>query len=78
MMGQLIQPSNGSCLRVDQPFPNHNGGMLAFGPDGDLYIGFGDGGSGGDPLGNGQSLTALLGKILRIDVGLGRSIRHPD
>jgi len=56
-------------LQVDQPFPNHNGGALAFGPDGDLYIGMGDGGSGGDPFGNGQSLTTLLGKVLRIRPG---------
>jgi glucose/arabinose dehydrogenase len=56
-------------LQVDQPFPNHNGGALAFGPDGDLYVGMGDGGSGGDPLGNGQSLTTLLGKVLRIRPG---------
>jgi glucose/arabinose dehydrogenase len=56
-------------LQVNQPFPNHNGGNLAFGPDGDLYIGTGDGGSGGDPLGNGQRLSTLLGKLLRIRVG---------
>jgi glucose/arabinose dehydrogenase len=56
-------------LHIDQPFPNHNGGALAFGPDGDLYVGMGDGGSGGDPLGNGQSLTTLLGKVLRIRPG---------
>lgn len=55
-------------LFVDQPFPNHNGGQLAFGPDGMLYVGLGDGGSGGDPQGNGQSLGTLLGKILRLDV----------
>ena len=55
-------------FKVDQPYANHNGGMLAFGPDGDLYIGFGDGGSGGDPGNRAQSLSTLLGKILRIDV----------
>jgi glucose/arabinose dehydrogenase len=53
---------------VDQPFPNHKGGQLAFGPDGLLYIGLGDGGSAGDPLGNAQNLQTLLGKMLRIDV----------
>ena len=54
-------------LLVHQPFANHNGGDLAFGPDGDLYVGLGDGGSEGDPLGNGQNLGRLLGKMLRID-----------
>ena len=53
---------------VNQPFPNHKGGQLAFGPDGFLYIGLGDGGSAGDPLGNAQNRQVLLGKMLRIDV----------
>ena len=55
-------------LTVAQPFANHNGGLLKFGPDGFLYIGMGDGGSGGDPQGNGQNRNSLLGKMLRIDV----------
>jgi glucose/arabinose dehydrogenase len=55
-------------LAVTQPYANHNGGDVAFGPDGMLYVGMGDGGSGGDPHGNGQSLATLLGKLLRLDV----------
>jgi len=62
------RPGGRVILAVHQPFANHNGGMLAFGPDGKLYVGLGDGGSGGDPFGNGQSPRTLLGKILRIDV----------
>src|SRR5262245_61155852 len=58
-------------LSVDQPFANHNGGQLAFGPDGYLYIGMGDGGSVGDPFNNAQDLDSLLGKLLRIDVESG-------
>jgi glucose/arabinose dehydrogenase len=58
-------------LTVSQPFGNHNGGHLAFGPDGLLYIGLGDGGSGGDPLGHGQNPESLLGSLLRLDVESG-------
>ena len=55
-------------LRLEQPFPNHNGGSIEFGPDGFLYIGLGDGGSRNDPIGLGQDLSSWMGKILRIDV----------
>ncbi|HLX33930.1 MAG TPA: PQQ-dependent sugar dehydrogenase [Candidatus Limnocylindrales bacterium] len=57
-----------TILTISQPYANHNGGMLAFGPDGDLYIGMGDGGSAGDPGNRAQSLNTLLGKMLRINV----------
>ena len=73
MRGDRATPSSRtSILQVEQPQPNHNGGQLAFGPDGYLYLGLGDGGGAGDagaghaPGGNGQSLDTLLGKILRI------------
>ena len=55
-------------MTIEQPFSNHNGGMIDFGPDGYLYIGVGDGGSGGDPLQHGQNTSTLLGSMLRIDV----------
>jgi hypothetical protein len=55
-------------LAIDQPYTNHNGGQLQFGPDGDLYIGMGDGGSANDPQCHAQSSDSLLGKMLRIDV----------
>ena len=60
------ESSRREVLFVDQPYSNHNGGNLAFGPDGYLYIGLGDGGSAGDPQGNAQDLGTLLGKMLRI------------
>jgi glucose/arabinose dehydrogenase len=60
--------SSRQLLFQKQPFANHNGGALAFGPDGDLYVSLGDGGGGGDPNGNGQNTQVLLGKILRIDI----------
>ncbi|MEZ5244551.1 MAG: PQQ-dependent sugar dehydrogenase [Acidimicrobiales bacterium] len=62
---------------VDQPFNNHNGGHIAFGPDGYLYASFGDGGSGGDPLENGQNINTLLGKILRVDPSGGPGYSIP-
>jgi len=55
-------------MRIPQPYTNHNGGMIAFGPDGYLYIGMGDGGAGGDPQNRAQSMNSRLGKLLRIDV----------
>jgi glucose/arabinose dehydrogenase len=65
--GRADEGSQRELLAVDQPYSNHNGGEIVFGPDDLLYIGLGDGGSGGDPHGNGQNLGVLLGKILRID-----------
>ena len=65
-------------LTVNQPYTNHNGGMVLFGADGYLYIGMGDGGSGGDPQNHGQNLQSLLGKMLRIDVDTTSSYRIPS
>lgn len=64
-------------LVIPQPYNNHNGGQLAFGPDGYLYIGTGDGGSGGDPENYAQNLDSLLGKILRIDVDAEQGYNIP-
>lgn len=82
--GNAADPASERVLiRIDQPYPNHNGGAVVFGPDGLLYISTGDGGSGGDPHRNGRRLDTLLAKILRIDVDGppgddGRPYRIPD
>ncbi len=65
-------------LKIDQPYANHNGGMITFGADGYLYIGTGDGGAGGDPGNRAQDLGELLGKILRIDVDHGSPYSSPS
>ncbi len=65
---KALADSEVEIMRLKQPYWNHNGGTIAFGPDGYLYIGLGDGGSANDPKGNGQNLSTLLGSILRIDV----------
>jgi len=62
--GKAVPASARQLLFVQQPFSNHNGGQLEFGPDGLLYVGMGDGGSGGDPNNNGQNLSSQLGKLL--------------
>jgi glucose/arabinose dehydrogenase len=63
-----IRASERLVLRIEQPYANHNGGHVLFGPDGMLYVGMGDGGSQGDPHGNGENPDALLAKLLRLDV----------
>jgi glucose/arabinose dehydrogenase len=69
--------SRRQILFVNQPYPNHNGGLVTFGPDGYLYVGMGDGGSAGDPQNRAQNLDSLLGKLLRIDPRPG-STRSPS
>jgi glucose/arabinose dehydrogenase len=66
-----------TILTIKQPYPNHNGGQIAFGRDGYLYIGMGDGGGAGDPQGNAQNLGTLLGKMLRIDINRGNPYAVP-
>ena len=69
IVGDTAAPSSEiAILDVNQPLTNHHGGTIRFGPDGMLYLGFGDGGSGGDPRGNGQNPSTLLGSVIRIDV----------
>lgn len=67
-----------TILGINQPYANHNGGDIAFGPDGYLYIGMGDGGSAGDPQGHAQNPSSLLGKMLRIDVDGGEPYAIPE
>jgi len=76
--GATLDPaSEQKLIELDQPFENHNGGSTVFGPDGFLYLGLGDGGSGGDPRNNGQTTSVLLGKLLRIDVNSGTPYAIP-
>ncbi len=75
----ILDPtSEEPILTVFQPRTNHNGGDIAFGPDGFLYAGFGDGGGGGDPDGNGQNTTTLLGSMVRIDVDVQMGYSIPQ
>jgi len=82
---RAVPSSRRELLFVRQPYPNHNGGQLAFGPDGYLYVGMGDGGGGGDPANLAQNLRSRLGKLLRLNVDragakwqiIGYGLRNP-
>ena len=75
--GRSDPSSESIIMTIEQPYSNHNGGDIAFGPDGYLWIATGDGGGAGDPEGNGQDLDSLLGKLLRIDVERGSAYTIP-
>ena len=75
VISEFVDGEERLILLVPQPAPNHNGGMIEFGPDGYLYIALGDGGGGGDTFGTGQPVDDLLANLLRIDVD-GRPVRH--
>jgi glucose/arabinose dehydrogenase len=72
-----VLPAETQIIKIDQPFANHNGGAIKFGPDGYLYIALGDGGDGGDPGNRAQNIDVLLGKILRLDVGPATGYASP-
>ncbi|MFC8089609.1 PQQ-dependent sugar dehydrogenase [Streptomyces sp. NPDC057301] len=76
--GKIQPQTRRTVITQTQPYANHNGGDIKFGPDGYLYIALGDGGSGGDPHGNGQNLDTLLGKLLRIDPRGGKPYAIPS
>ena len=75
--GKSLAKQRRVLLEIEQPFKNHDGGCVAFGPDGYLYIGMGDGGSRADPKGNGQNMGSLLGKMLRINVNVASGYGVP-
>jgi glucose/arabinose dehydrogenase len=74
---QIASPSAKLIFRITQPYANHNGGMLAFGPDRYLYVGMGDGGSAGDPGNRAQNINSLLGKILRVNIDTNAAYAIP-
>ena len=78
VVSEFVDGEERLILHVQQPAPNHNGGMIAFGADGYLYIGLGDGGGGGDSFGTGQPVDDLLANILRIDIDSGDPYGIPE